>query len=186
MREVPVTEKRLARSRNSLYYLADNYLDFWYRFVDPARSLIAQGMGLEVWERIIDPALHKYVSRPTFERACRDYLWRSRRKGELPVDLQFTEVGTWWGAEDREIDVVALDINGSVCAAGSCKWTNEPMDVREYNELQKDLILAGLEGNNPFLFLFSRSGFTQRLEEVASRQQPQRLFLISLDKLYSG
>ena len=30
-REVPITEKRRARSRNSLYFLADHYLNFWYR-----------------------------------------------------------------------------------------------------------------------------------------------------------
>ena len=47
VREVPITEKRQARSRSSLYFLSDHYLDFWYRFVDPARSLVAQELGAQ-------------------------------------------------------------------------------------------------------------------------------------------
>ncbi len=185
IREVPVTERRKARSRNSLYYLADNYLDFWHRFVDGARSLVAQDMGEQVWDRTIEPAFDKYVSRPIFERACRDYLWRALRAGVLPADLNISEVGTWWGAGDREIDVVALDNQGEVCAAGSCKWTNSPMDIREYQALQKDLTLAGLDREDQFHFLFARSGFTTRLQEFASQQKPKRLFLITMEALYA-
>jgi AAA+ ATPase superfamily predicted ATPase len=55
LREVPVTERRQARSRNSLYWMADNYLDFWHRFVDGARSLVAQELGEIVWDRTIAP-----------------------------------------------------------------------------------------------------------------------------------
>jgi hypothetical protein len=185
-REVPVTERRKVRSRNSLYFLADNYLDFWYRFVDGARSLVAQEMGALVWERTIEPAFHEYISRPTFERASRDYLWRALRSDALPPDLQFTEVGTWWGVRDCEIDVMALDDRGAVSAAGSCKWTGDPMDVREYQALIGDLARAGLEqAPDPFLFLFSRSGFTDRLRHIAEEQEPQRLVLVSLDQMYT-
>src|SRR5579871_222558 len=95
VREVPVTERRRPRSRNSLYFLADNYLDFWYRYVDPARSLIAQDMGEHVWERLIVPTFQEYISRPVFERACRQYLWRALAQGALPAELQFTDVGSW-------------------------------------------------------------------------------------------
>ena len=195
LREVPVTERLQARSRNSLYYLADNYLDFWYRFVDPARSLLAQEMGQQVWDRAIAPNLHRYVSRPAFERACRDFLWRARRADALPADLHFTEVGTWWGAGDKELDVVALDAAGVVTLIGSCKWTNAPMDVAEYAALLSDIraVSADLKlpkdilesAGSPYLALFSRSGFTPRLEELAAQQAPQRLLLFSLEALYA-
>jgi hypothetical protein len=199
LRELPITEKqRQARSRNSLYFLADNYLGFWYRFVDPARSLVAQEMGAQVWDRTIAPTLSEYVSRPVFERACRQYLWRALRAGLLPPDLHFTDVGAWWGAGDREIDVLALDERGRVTAAGSCKWTEQPMDVRDYAALQHDLALAGLVSSSsgsgdkdshndgePFLFLFSRSGFTDRLSDLAARQDTGRLRLVSLPDLYT-
>lgn len=185
LREVPITEKNQARSRNSLYFLADHYLAFWYRFVDPARSLVAQGMGQQVWERLIAPRFQEYVSRPAFEWACRQYLWRALRAVALPQDLYITDVGTWWGAGDVEIDVVAINETGAVTAAGSCKWTNEPMDMREYAALQKALGTAGLDGGDPHHFLFARSGFSERLQQLAAHQEPKRLHLIGLEELYA-
>ena len=182
-REVPITEKRQSRSRNSLYYLADNYLDFWYRFIDPARSLIARERGSKLYDDTIAPALDEFLSKPVFERACRQWLWRQVEADALPESLSFTDVGVWWGAGDREIDVVALDESGKTTAAGSCKWTNAPMDVGEYAALQRDLTLAGLDGHSPHLFLFSRSGFTERLKAITASQEPRRLILVDLPAL---
>lgn len=190
VREVPITERGQARSRNSLYFVADNYLDFWYRYVDPSRSLIVRGLGPRLWEQTIAPSLSAYVSRPAFERACRQLLWRvlaseTRPDALVPLtNLGFTEVGTWWGAGDREIDVMATNARGQVVLAGSCKWTDAPVDVREYAALQRDLALAGLDGSDPMLVLFSRSGFTARLTEIAASQEPKRLVLIDLDTMY--
>jgi AAA+ ATPase superfamily predicted ATPase len=189
VREVPITERTQARSRNSLYFVADHYLAFWYRYVDPARSLVMRGLGERIWERSIAPTLAEYVSRPPFERACRQYLWRSLVAGTLPGGLEFTEVGGWWGGGDREIDVVAVKENGHVVLVGSCKWTAAPMDVREYAALQRDLTLAGLDVGGadaePWFALFSRSGFTPRLREIAAAQDPPRLLLVDLPSLYS-
>ena len=184
-REIPITKKRQTRSRNSLYYIADNYLDFWYRFVDPARSLIAQEAGEIVWQRSVAPALNEYISRPAFERACRDFLWRTLRARALPSGLHFTEVGTWWGGGDIEIDVVAVDERNVVTAAGSCKWTNEPVGLHEYDTLRRDLARAGLAQDGVFYYLFSRSGFREPLLRLAESQETERLFLISLDALYA-
>jgi hypothetical protein len=48
----------------------------------------------------------------------------------------------------------------------------------------KDLTLAGLQGDTPFLLLFSKSSFTPRLKEIAAVQELRRLLLISLDEMY--
>ena len=189
LREVPVTEKRQTRSRNSLYYIADNYLDFWYRFADPARSLIAQERGEQVWERSIAPTMNAYISRPAFERACRDFLWRALRADALPLELSFTDVGTWWGRGDIEIDVVALNQSGvergTVTAFGSCKWTNDPVSLSEYNALRRAAERSGLPQENPHYLLFSRSGFNPPLQEFAQSEAGSRLVLIALDDLYA-
>jgi uncharacterized protein len=203
VREVPVTEKRQTRSRNSLYYVADHYLNFWYRFVDPARSLVAQELGKQVWERSIAPRLAEHVSKPAFEWACRDYLWRMMRLGTLPNGLHFSDVGTWWGgtasaqrsprseplattgaAGDVEIDVLALDESNSVTAAGSCKWTNAQMGLSELDALRRDLARAGLEREGQFYFLFSRSGFNDPLVEYVKSQKESPVLLVDLPTLY--
>jgi hypothetical protein len=194
VREAPITEIRHSRSRSSLYWIADSYLDFWYRFVDPSRSLIARGLGERLWEQAILANLQAYISRPTFERACRQYLWRAFAAGTLPGELSFTDVGSWWGAGDKEIDVIAVNADQNVVLAGSCKWTNAPVDVPEYAALVADLRAAaaslGLDpsvigtADGPWLAMFSRAGFTPRLEEVAARQRPQRSLLITLEGMY--
>lgn len=185
VREVPITEKRQTRSRNSLYYVADHYLNFWYRFVDPARSLVAQGLGEQVWERSIMPNLGHYVSKPAFEWACRDYLWRLARANALPSGLHFSDVGTWWGGGDIEIDVLALNETGDVTAAGSCKWTNETMGLRELDALRRDLARASLEREGQFYFLFSRSGFNEPLVEYAQREKDSPVILVDIAALYT-
>ena len=194
VRQIPITESRSSRSRNSLYWIDDQYIDFWYRFVDPSRSLIARGIGERLWDNVIAPSLQEYVSKPTFERACREYLWRALMAGVLPNSLSFTDVGTWWGAKDREIDVVALNAEGKVALIGECKWRETPMDVSDYADMLTDIKLAGddlgLSPNdsgseiNPWLIMFSRSGFTPRLEELANSQNPGRLLLVTLDQMY--
>ncbi|HEY3330760.1 MAG TPA: ATP-binding protein [Capsulimonadaceae bacterium] len=194
LREVPITEARQSRSRNSLYWIADPYLDFWYRFVDPAQSLIARGLGDRLWEQTIAPAFQQHISRPIFERACRQYLWRALTADTLPHDLLFTDIGTWWGASDKEIDIVAVDSHSKVVALGSCKWTNAPVDVSEYAAMLKDVALAapdlGIDAasvgrsDGPWLLMFSRSGFTERLTQLADPQANCRLILVPLDAMY--
>lgn len=141
------------------------------------------------------PNLQEYISRLAFERACRQYLWQAFAAGKLPSELAFTDVGTWWGAGDKQIDVDAVDAEERVILAGSCKWTNAPVDDPEYVALLTDLKSVAthlqLDANaigtadGPWLAIFSRAGFTPRLEEIAARQQPQRLMLVSIETLYT-
>jgi hypothetical protein len=89
-----LTEKR-PRSCNSLYFIADNYLDFWYWYIDPACSLIVQEKGALLFERTITPHLAEFLSKPAFERVCRQWLWRQVAKELLPEGAHFTDVGAW-------------------------------------------------------------------------------------------
>jgi hypothetical protein len=184
VREIPVTEHSHSRSRTSLYNIADNYLSFWYRYVDPSLGLVTRGLGDRIWEASVAPTLHEFISRPAFERVCRQYLWRALAQDALPEGLTFSDVGSWWGAGDVEIDAVAVDERRRPTLCGSCKWTNSPVDVREYAALQLAVSRAGF-GEAPGLALFSRSGFTPRLTELAAGQSPQRLLLVDLDALFN-
>ena len=123
---------------------------------------MARGLGARLWERTIAPTLQEYILRPAFERACRQYLWRALAADRTPIDLDFSEVGSWWGKRD-EIDVVALNDRRQVLLIGSCKWTGTPIDVDAYAALQRSATLAQPEltpVNDPWFALFSRQGFT--------------------------
>jgi AAA+ ATPase superfamily predicted ATPase len=194
LREIPITDVGKSRPRTSLYWIADAYLDFWYRFVDPSRSLIARGLGERLWDATIQPALQQYVSRPTFERACRQYLWHALVERSLPDGVEFTDVGNWWGAKDRELDIVATDARRKVALIGSCKWTAAPVDVSDYAAMIADIRVANdaLDidsdsvgtASSPKLIMFSKSGFTNRLQKIAANQPASALQLIALDQMY--
>jgi hypothetical protein len=188
-RVTPITEARHSRSRNSLYWVDDGYIDFWYRFVDASRALVARGLGDRLWSETIEPNLQHYVSHPVFERACRQYLWRALAAGKLPAEMAIADIGTWWGKPDREIAIVAIDSSGKPVLFGECKWTLAPVDVSDYASVLSDINLAGsalgVEANaKPWIALFSRSGFAPRLVELAASQNPKRLILLSLDEMY--
>lgn len=175
-REVPITERRRPMSRNSLYFLADNYLAFWYRYIDPSRSLTTQGLAPRLLTRIRE-SFAEYVSRPPFEEVCRQFLWHAYRNGRLPDELQFDEVGTWWDGS-HELDVVARE-QGLTTLAGSCKWTSSPIGLAELAALEDTLISAASHlppASACFSALFSRSGFTADLQSLA--QQPERRVLL--------
>jgi len=90
--------------------------------------------------------------------------------------------------------VVALNAEGAIVLIGSCKWTNSPMDMTEYAALLADVkaVASGLKldanevgtAQGPWLALFSRAGFTPRLEQLAVPEEPQRLLLFALPTLY--
>lgn len=167
-REVPITDRNRPGSRNSLYWLDDNYLAFYYRYVDPGRSLIAQGRRDRVLERI-KASFHEYVARPPFEQVCRQFVWGAYAADRLPPDLDFDAVGSWWNGS-QEIDVVAQE-GTSTTLVGSCKWRNVPMHRGDLNGLQRTLASAWKVLNpvpDPWYALFSREGFEADLVEYAS------------------
>jgi AAA+ ATPase superfamily predicted ATPase len=185
VREVPITEKGQLRSRNSLYYISDHYLNFWYRFVDPARSLISQGLGNELWTKDIETKLGEFVSKPAFEWVARDYLWRALRVGILPEECRFVDVGTWWGGGDIEIDVMAINVERQPVIVGSCKWTSSAMGLAELDALRRDVIRAGLDVSGLHYALFSRSGFNQPLKDYVAQNPSQPVLLVDLEQLYA-
>lgn len=183
-REQPVTVRNPERSRKSFYRITDPYLRFWFRFVLPAQGRLADADGAkrQLESRVL-PQLDEFVSAPAFEEVCQEWLRN---------ETDAAAVGWWWGRVreqreagprdvDREIDAVAVGDEGEVIAAGSCKWTDGKMSLSERNKLVALTAHLQPEGEPPSLFLFSRSGFAEQLEEAAASDP--RLRLISPDDL---
>jgi len=116
-RELPfgVSERK---SRQSLYHIADPFLSFWFRFVDPNRSRLGMGQVAEV-EREVRAGFRDYLG-PVWERLARDSVahldiagrgWRPARR--------------WWGkgldGRTMEIDVVAESQDGEALLVGEVK-----------------------------------------------------------------
>ncbi|MFN0071750.1 MAG: ATP-binding protein [Chloroflexota bacterium] len=162
-REVPITEQGRPRSHHVLYRLADPYLRFWYRFVQPFQALLQLGRVNDVWARELVPTLDEFIARTTWEEVCQQHLWLRIARGTLPADC--SAIGRWWDAHS-EIDIVGL-WQGRATVIGECKWSNQSMGMRDLTELQRKAAVLDL-ADRPLWVLASRTGFTEELQMRAT------------------
>lgn len=160
-REVPVTAAE-KKSKRPLYRLDDDFLRFWFRFVEPNRAGIEHAPEA-VFENRIVPQFDGYVAE-TFENICREALWRLSADGELAS--QYASVGRWWYGED-EIDVVGLNDREPAAVFGECKWTNTPVGrelVADLRAKVDEVRWKSGERDEEYV-LFSKSGFDSSLAD---------------------
>lgn len=180
-KETPFGEKD--SSRKTLYGISDLMFRFWYRYVFANRTLIETGAADAVWEKRIAPDYNTYMG-SVFERVCNQWLSIKNSRGELP--LMFTSSGRWWGQnsnspshEQVEIDIVARDGNNYIF--GECKWRNEKLGVSVLEKLREKSDIFSKNRGRTWYFLFSKSGFSDRLIETANNDDS--IVLISIDDI---
>jgi len=132
-----------------LYFIDDEYLRFYFRFLLEAKETIYRERGKDLLGKIL-PQMAGHASM-TFEKICR--CWLEKRRN-------FERTGRWWD-KNEEIDIVAL--RKDLLATAECKFTNQPVGRSVYRDLlgktatlQKVL---GREFDDTECYLFSRSGF---------------------------
>jgi len=153
-REVPVTASA-KQSKRSRYHVADEFLRFWFRFVEPNRSSIQEAPDV-VYDGTIEPNLPDHVA-TTFEDVCQEAVWAAIRRGELE---SYSEVGRWWYGED-EIDIVGLAPDADRILFAECKWTSEPVGPALASQLREKAqrVRWGPDTREEEFALFSKSGF---------------------------
>lgn len=189
-RLVPIQQEGERRSRQSLYVLADNYVAFWYRYVDRLRHLLVVRRQTEALRQIQED-FHDYVSGFAFEDVCRQFI-RMMDGRAISPKLSWDRVGSWWtgrngGDGQDEMDVVATS-EGRAVLVGECKWSVRPMDLRQLGGLRAALARAASDLrpiDRPWRALFSRSGFTDELLALAEDPE-ERVLLFTLAELYAS
>ena len=159
-RSVPVTASA-KQSKRSRYRVADEFLRFWFRFVEPNRSSIEEAPGV-VYEGTIQPNLPDHVA-TTFEDVCQEAVWEAIRRGELGP---YSEVGRWWYGED-EIDIVGLAPDADRVLLAECKWTTEPVGRSLASRLRDkaEHVRWSSDSRDEAFALFSKSGFVDGLAD---------------------
>lgn len=160
-REVPVTALE-KKSKRSIYAIADEFLRFWFRFIEPNQSGIEQAPELVLEERII-PELDRFVSK-TFEDVCQEAIWHLVKSKQL--NGSYGAIGRWWYGE-HEIDIVGLDDRTPAVIFGECKWTNTPVGISLAEKLEEkadEMRWKRGEREEEYV-LFSRSGFDEKLSD---------------------
>lgn len=175
-RTVPITEPHPEKSRKGIYFIADGFLRFWFRFVAPHGSLLATGQTDVVRSRL-QRDLAGFVA-PVFEQLCREWIVRAGASGALPLTLR--AVGHWW-TRRAEIDVVALGEEGVLL--GECTWSTRPVGLDVLTALRTRCELFRREtGMGPqdrvWPALFSRSGFRP---DLAAEARAQHILLVTAE-----
>ena len=169
-RHIPVTESPTA-SKRGRYRIAAPLFRFWFRFVYGNQDQL-RILGDDAYDELVAPKLADYVS-PLFERLCQQAL------PDL-VDRQFRDVGQWWFKE-HELDVLGLTDRGLV--AGECKFTSRPVSEGVLADLERTASEVrwpdGPTDGELLYILFSRSGYTDDLQNAANTRDDVLLFGLS-------
>ncbi|MGM0557755.1 MAG: ATP-binding protein [Myxococcota bacterium] len=150
------------KARNRRYYVADPYLEFWFRFGLPNVSALAKGHAEDVYDHAIEPQLSQYMGE-IFEWISREFL---ERYADDVLSAPPREIGKIWG-KDYDIDVAATLLDDTVVYA-ECKWWESPVGMNVLRDLRDDASKTDYGAGADELFvLFSKSGFTEELEREA-------------------
>ena len=164
-REVPVTEENPEKSKKGLYKIKDNYLRFWFAFIYPNMSFIESGNSAIVLDKIRKSMVSGHTAF-VYEDVCREQMWKLNANGAWP--FHFSKLGRWWDSRN-EIDIAAIDPDGSNLILGECKFWQEPVGSNILYALEQKAAAVEWrkDRRHTWLILFSAAGFTDELKEIA-------------------
>lgn len=116
-KDVPFGESERS-SKRTLYRIADPFVSFWFRFVQPARSLLQRNL--------IEPV--RTTVNAGFSQHCAD-AWEVLARESVPLlaigGEQWGPAARWWGTGTDgplEFDVVAESLDEKSVLIGEVKW----------------------------------------------------------------
>ena len=181
-KQVPVTEKNAEKTRKGLYFISDNFLRFWFRYVYPYKGeLELDNMQISLDE--LDKDFKEKFVAFAYEDVCKEIF--ARLCSDKAIDFTPSKIGSYWlndKSGNTQIDVMAVDTVNKRLFAGECKYHNQPIDADVYFELVKKVdnsseIKSAFKGYTVIYGVFSKSGFTSRMTDI-SNSNPN-LFLIN-------
>ena len=175
-----IIEKRI--SKKPYYVLNDSMLEFWYRYVGRAISLINSGNGRRYFNEQVVDKLHDFMG-AVFEKICKEYLFMNAGKGRIPL---ITEIDNYQQSvkDDKghpvqlEIDILGK-IGKDVLLIGECKFRNEKVDKSVYEDFLRKA--AVINSGKATLCMFSLSGYTEYIKKNAGE-----VMLLSMRDIYKN
>lgn len=175
---VPIRQQ--GQARHGRYFLNDPFLQFYYRFIAPNRTLIAQGL-LTALEREFREQMRAFVG-AAFEELCRVWTLDQAQKERLPMIPEY--IGSDWGPQ-HQADVVAVNWRSREVLIGEAKWTDHAINKGEWEEfrIRVEHVLTRLRAAETtaskkantggpdwktHLYLFVRRGITAEAQKASS------------------
>jgi len=107
------------KPRKNQYAIADNYLNFWFKYVFPNKTELEAGNSENVLNKIKQD-YNTYLGH-VFEQVATELLTEMKTNHKLP--FTFTSMGKWW-FKNNEIDLIALDEEKQTATFIETKWSN--------------------------------------------------------------
>ena len=175
-RDVPVTEKNPERSKKGLYFIKDNYIRFWFRYIYPFESYIESGQTAFVMEQIKKTYRQEHMG-IVYEGVCKDLMYHLSSKGLW--DFDFAKVGRWWINSGEEIDIAAISLDNKKIVFGECKYSTSKKGTSILMRLENKVKnTKAAEDVEAFYVIFSQGGFTEELKEFADKNKHVKLLTL--------
>ncbi|OWP56754.1 MAG: hypothetical protein B2I17_03960 [Thermoplasmatales archaeon B_DKE] len=155
--------------KRRLYWISDQYLKFWFRYILPHRSEIESSHT----EEALDSIMGDFASfaGEQFEILMKELVT------EGILGRTFGTVSRWWGRNEtgkkgkdiEEIDIVAYSETRNELLFAECKWTNKPVPMSVAADLRakSETLIKQYPGKRYTYAVFSKSGFKGVLHESA-------------------
>ncbi len=148
--------------RKVRYALDDPLLRFWFRFVFPNNSYIAQMGPTDTLQNRIRPELDAYFG-TCFETLCREALLEFYARDAITASF---EIGEYWD-KSTQIDLVGLRDDGWT-DLGECKWGT----VRSRRALEAEIENKVQRYPNPRNATIGRHVFVRKVPAAAKASRP--------------
>ena len=185
-KRTPVTEKNPEKSRKGLYFISDNFIRFWFRYVYPYKGELELDNMQIVLDEIGKEFVEKFVAF-AYADICKEIFVNLCKNGA--ISFVPSRIGSYWLNDydgDTEIDVVAVDHQNKRIFAGECKYHVKPVDAPVYFSLKEKVSNVAefkkvFPGYEVIYGIFSKSDFTGRLLDTA--RENTSLLLINEDHM---
>ena len=148
-RKIPITES--PKTKKGKYYIKDNFIAFYFRYIFPNLSAIEEGI-FDIGE--IKNDYNQYLGF-VFEKVAKEFLIELNKNNRLP--FKFLNIGGWW-KKGEEIDLIALNKNEKKALFVEVKWKNlKNGDVKKIlNNLERKSELVGLDNYEKYYAIIGK------------------------------
>ena len=179
IKEVPFGESE-NKTKKTLYQIADPFMEFYYKFIAPNKSLLAIGRSERVWTQV-ESLMNDHVGK-VWERMCRTAV-----SGNQLFGHDWLMAGRWWGKVldeegnpvQMEFDVVAESSDHKYLLVGECKWNKADYADRLLNELKRKTGLAPFVGKRKVVYVLFLREQPLTVEEDIHVMLPEEVVMLN-------
>lgn len=170
-KRIPITVKNEQRTKKGLYFIDDNFLSFWFKFVYPMKSQLELGNKTSILQKLEKNFLDTHTSFIFKQISAENFLLHSQS-----LNFEISKIGKYWN-KNIEIDIMAFDETNKIVFFGECKYQKKPIKEKVFFQLVENVShILELDEYQILYALFSKSGFEKKLLENQSGRSDLILF----------